>query len=358
MGVTVYPLFSALAWGLMFPVLAATLRHVDPANLTAIRYGGAAAVLVGILVAVEGRRALRPGGRLRELALLGTLGFAGFNLLTMYALGETAPQNAALLVATTPALTTLVAWVRDGRRPRPALLVLIAVALGGAALVITRGGTTGLAGFGPGDLLMLGAVLCWAVYTHGSGRFAGWSPLRFSTLTALAGTAAILAVTVLLDALGVERVPAPADLRSVAPELAYVVLVGAVAAVLSWNTGVRRMGAPNAALFMNLVPVTAFAVAIARGYHPVPGELVGAVVTVTALVAANVLHRRTASAAAPAAAAPTATAAPAAPPAPTAAPAAAPAPTAAPTAAPAPAVAGAARQAARGGSPRPVVEAA
>ena len=290
-----YPLFSALAWGLMFPVLAVSLRHVDAANLTAVRYGGATAILVGILLAVQGRRALRFDRRLREVAVLGVLGFAGFNLLAMYALGYAAPQNAALLVATTPALTTLVRWVRDRQRPRPLMLVLIAVALGGAALVITRGGAAGLAGLGVGDLLMLGGVICWAIYTHGSGRFPDWSPLRFSTLSALTGTAAILVVAAVTDTLGVQRLPTVADVATIGPEVAYVVLIGAVAAVLAWNTGVRRLGAPNAALFMNLVPVTAFAVAIARGYRPVAGELAGAVITVAALVAANLLHRRDAA---------------------------------------------------------------
>ena len=293
-----YPLFSAIAWGLMFPVLALSLRHVDAANFTAARYGAASVILVGILLAVQGRRALRFDGRLREVAVLGVLGFGGFNLLGMYALGHTAPQNAALLVATTPALTTLVRWVRDGQRPRPVLLVLIATALAGAVLVITRGGTTGLSGLGIGDLLMLGGVLCWAVYTHGSGRFPQWSPLRFSTLSALAGTVGVVTFAAVTDALGLQHPPAPADLRVVAPELAYVVLIGAVAAVLAWNTGVRRAGAPNAALFMNIVPVTAFAVAIARGYRPGWGELAGAAITVAALVAANLVHRRDAARAA------------------------------------------------------------
>jgi drug/metabolite transporter (DMT)-like permease len=62
--------------------------------------------------------------------------------------------------------------------------------------------------------------------------------------------------------------------------------------VLAWNEGVRRLGAPNAALFMNLVPVVAFTIAIARGYHPEGLELAGAAVTVAALVGANLASRQ------------------------------------------------------------------
>ncbi|MEK8109133.1 EamA family transporter [Micromonospora sp. M12] len=62
-------------------------------------------------------------------------------------------------------------------------------------------------------------------------------------------------------------------------------------AVLAWNTGVQRLGSANAALFMNLVPVTTFVVQIARGYRPEPVELVGAAITIAALIAANVAAR-------------------------------------------------------------------
>lgn len=57
----------------------------------------------------------------------------------------------------------------------------------------------------------------------------------------------------------------------------------------AWNTGVRRLGPANAALFMNLVPVATFAVQIVRGYRPAAVGLVGAGLTVAALVAANLV---------------------------------------------------------------------
>ena len=68
----------------------------------------------------------------------------------------------------------------------------------------------------------------------------------------------------------------------------------------AWNNGVRLLGPANAALFMNLVPVTAFVIAAIRGTEPSPVELAGAAVTLGALVAANVLARRAAAAAVPA----------------------------------------------------------
>jgi drug/metabolite transporter (DMT)-like permease len=55
---------------------------------------------------------------------------------------------------------------------------------------------------------------------------------------------------------------------------------------------VRRLGAPNAALYMNLVPVVAFVIEIFRGYNPDGGELAGAGLTVAALIGANLAARQ------------------------------------------------------------------
>ncbi|MEV4659114.1 DMT family transporter [Micromonospora sp. NPDC049301] len=286
-----YPLLAVLSWGVMFPILASALTRVDPLNLTTARYLLAAVILVGILLLREGAGALRLGRRAVEVAVLGVVGFAGFNVLTNLALEHAAPQQVALFVATTPVITQLVRWARDGVRPKPLLLALSLVALLGVGLVITHGSLHGLGQFGLGGLMMVGAVLGWAIYTHGASRFGDWSPLRYTTLTALAGTAAMLAASVLADGIGWQHAPAAADLVAVAPQLAYAVILGAVVAVLAWNTGVQRLGAANAALFMNLVPVTTFAVQIARGYRPAPVEVVGAAITIAALVAANLVTR-------------------------------------------------------------------
>jgi drug/metabolite transporter (DMT)-like permease len=183
-------------------------------------------------------------------------------------------------------------------RPRRSTLALIAVALAGVLLVITKGRLSGLSSFGSGDLLMVGSVVGWAFYTHGSSRFPHFSALRYAALTAAAGTATILFATVLADAIGAQHLPSAVDLGRVWPELAYLVFIGAVLAMLAWNTGIRRLGAPNTALFMNLVPVTALVLAIVQGYRPGVVELVGMAVTVGAIVTANLLGRRPVAAAA------------------------------------------------------------
>jgi drug/metabolite transporter (DMT)-like permease len=67
-------------------------------------------------------------------------------------------------------------------------------------------------------------------------------------------------------------------------------------AVLTWNAAIGRLGPQNAVLFGNLIPVTTFVIEIFRGYRPNGIELAGAGLTITALVANNLLARRPAAA--------------------------------------------------------------
>lgn len=285
---------TGLAWGGQFVIGKSALGRVDAFPLTAIRYGVAAAALVLILVAVEGRSSLRLGGRGVRLAVLGTLGFAGFNLLAYTGLAHAQPQSAALIVALGPLLTALVLWLRSRIRPARSTLVALAVALFGVALVISRGDLASIASgaIGWGDALVLGGVLSFVLYTLGASEFDDFSPLRFTTLTATFGWVAITLATIVGTAVGLVHEPTVGDVSAVMPQLAYITFVGAVLAVVTWNAAVGKIGPQNTALFGNLIPITTFAIEIGRGYRPHPLELLGAALTVGALVASNLLLRR------------------------------------------------------------------
>jgi drug/metabolite transporter (DMT)-like permease len=190
-------------------------------------------------------------------------------------------------------LTVLARWALDGVRPSPALLGCVAAAFAGVALVVVGDHPSAALKGGAGDLLVLLAVVCWVRYTlSAADDFGGWSPLRFTALTAAAGTLTVLAITAAGDATGVLAPPSGADASAVAPSFAYIVLAGAVVAVLAWNAGVVRLGPSNAALFMNLVPVVTFTIEAFRGATPGPVEVLGAGVTLAALVAANLTLRQ------------------------------------------------------------------
>jgi len=291
-----FGLSTALIWGAMFVIAKSALGRVDAFHLTAIRYLVASAILLAVLAAVEGRDALRLDGYGLRLLGLGTLGFAGFNLLGFTGLAHTRAESASLVVALAPLLTALVLWQRTKVRPSAATFGFLAVALTGVFLVLSNGHpgriVGGSVGWGVG-LVVLG-VLSFVVYGLGAARLPGFSPLRYTALTAALGWLSLLAATTIALGSGLVATPSAHQLQDVTPQLAYLALPGAFVAVLTWNAAIRLIGPQNAVLFGNLIPVTTFAVEIARGYRPGAVEVGGAALTIAALVASN-LHTRAAT---------------------------------------------------------------
>jgi drug/metabolite transporter (DMT)-like permease len=297
-----FALTTAVVWGAQFVVGKSALETVDAFPLSTIRYAIAAALWLLVLAAVEGRGAFRLEGRGWRLFWLGSLGFAGFNLLAYTGLEHARPETASLIVALGPLLTALVLWRRTRVRPATATLVLLGVALLGVALVVTAGHPSAIAhgAIGWGEALVLAGVFSFVLYSLGAAEFAAFSPLRYTAITAALGLVTIAAATAAVVATGLVAWPTRAQLADVTPEILYLAIPGAFVAVLAWNAAVASIGPQNAVLFGNLIPVTTFAIEIVRGYRPNAAELLGAGLTIGALVASNLLARRAAPAPVPA----------------------------------------------------------
>src|SRR4051812_24722462 len=196
---------TALACGGQFVVGKSALGSVNAFPLTTVRYAAAALLWLVVLAAVEGRAALRLDGHGRRLFWLGSLGFAGFNLLAYTGLAHARPQSASLIVALGPLLTALVLWRRTRVRPSRTTLALLGVALAGVALVISGGRPSSLVdgSVGWGDALVLGGVLSFVLYGLGAAEFREFSALRYTALTAALGWISVAAATVVALASGV-----------------------------------------------------------------------------------------------------------------------------------------------------------
>jgi len=289
---------TAVTWGGQFVVGKSALDRVNAFPRSTVRYAGAAGLWLIVLAAVEGRGALRLDGRGLRLFWLGSLGFAGFNLLAYTGLAHSRPQSASLIVALAPLLTALVLWRRTGARPTRVTFAFLALALSGVVLVISGGhpSTIVSGSIGWGDALVLAGVFSFVLYGLGAAQFRDFSPLRYTTLTAALGWITMAAATAVALGAGLVPMPSGSALLSTTPQIAYLALPGAFIAVLTWNAAIGLIGAQNAVLFGNLIPVTTFAIEIVRGYRPNAVELAGAALTIAALVANNLAARRQAAA--------------------------------------------------------------
>jgi drug/metabolite transporter (DMT)-like permease len=284
---------TGLIWGGQWVIGKSALHRVDAFNLTTIRYALAAAAMLAILVAFEGRRALRLEGQGLRLFGLGTLGFAGFNLLAYKGLDHARPESASLITSLGPLLMAFLLWRLGQGRPSRSTLAALVLAVLGVAIVIGRGDPLNVfrGALGWGDLLVLAGVGSFLVYTLGARTLPGFSPLRYTALTAGFGWLSIAAVTALADGTGAAHVPSVGDVRAVWLQIGYISVLGAVVAVTTWNIAAQKIGPQNVALFTNVMPVTTFAIEIARGYEASAAELGGAGLTIAALVGANVASR-------------------------------------------------------------------
>src|SRR5688572_23496357 len=201
-----------------------TLPHMDAYALGSVRYLLAIVMLVGLLVALEGRRALRYEGRFGAATLFGLLGITAFNLFVWLGLALTRPEHASVILALQTPLTALAVWAVRGQRPAAFTLGCVAVAFLGVVLVVTKGDPGVVIGGGEllGDLLVLCGAISWMAYTLAvAWKFRDWSPLRMTVLTCIPGTAGLLAANLVALGLGVSAIPTFAAIAALGWHIAY-----------------------------------------------------------------------------------------------------------------------------------------
>lgn len=282
------------SWGALFSVAKRTLPVLDAFFLGSVRYTFGVLIFIAILWAAEGRQHLRYGGRLLPAAVYGMIGFCGFNLLVWWGLNYTRPEHASIIMALQTPMTAIAVWLTQGKRPQPFTLGCVAVAIAGVLLVVTKGGVTQLLEGGSlfGDLLVFLGAVSWVIYTMAGWHFSGWSPLRMTVLTAIPGAIGLIAFNATSIAVGFTALPTLDAVLSVKWQLLYFIIFTVVLGVLGFNNGVKYLGALNAMLMLNLIPVIVFAIEAWLGRSYVAVELLGAALVIGALVANNLFLRR------------------------------------------------------------------
>ena len=280
-------------WGLQFPIAKSAFEYVDPFNLALVRYGLPVCLLITLLVYSEGLGSLRFDHRARHATVVGLIGMCGSPTLVFGGLSITRPEIAAIIIAIQPLLTAIVLWVLRGLRPDGFTLACIGLAFFGVFTVITGWSTD----FASETQEMLGNVsiflgaLCWVYYTITGDKFSDWSVLRFTSLTMLPGALGHVVVITTLTATGIITTPAMDQWLAAGPQIIFLSLLGVLIAMLMWNGGTKRIGALNAMLFINLIPIVTFLVRYWQGVRFTWLEIGGAALVVIALIANNLALR-------------------------------------------------------------------
>jgi drug/metabolite transporter (DMT)-like permease len=211
--------------------------------------------------------------------LLSLLGIAAFNTLLYTALHSTTVINAVLLQSVMPPLILLASFIIFRERAGAGQLIGLLVALVGVAAIVSEGAPGRLLHLhlNPGDLMMLAAVIGYAVYSALLRKRPPVHPSSFLLASFMVG-AAMLAPLYLLELLSGRS--ANLGGNSLAA-LLYVAVFPSILAYLFFNRGVELMGANRAGLFIHLIPVFGAVLAMVflgealRPYHAVGAALIG-----------------------------------------------------------------------------------
>ena len=250
---------------------------IDPVTIAAFRFGIGLVVLLPLALILRSRF---PRGRdWIGTAALGVMFFGVFFVFYNLAMAHTTAARGALALSTLPLWTMVVAALL-GAEPLTARKTLgVVIAVGGVAIALTAGLATAPIGAWRGDLIMLGATLCMALYNVWSRPFIGRaSPLGFVTASMGAGAVLLVAVAAARGGFAV------AGSFSAAQWIAVIYLgaFGGAAAFFLWVLALRMTTPTRVANTMTVNPIAASLLAAVLVGEPIGWNLVIGLVAVAA----------------------------------------------------------------------------
>ena len=289
-------------WGVTFVctkvLIAAGLR---PAGIFAIRFTLAYAGIWVLSLLQGGRVRLWSRGWRDEgvFLFLGVTGGSFYFLMENTALAYTQASNVAFLVCSAPLFTALLSLLyRRLRKDRFSaaledfgqgwkLLLGSALALGGMALMLFEGARLQLSL--RGDLLALGAALCWALYS----LFMGKMTEDYGALFATRKVFFYGLVTILPFLPGREMSGLWEILREPAVwgNLLFLGLVASLACFVAWNLVMSRLGNITSTNYVYLNPVfTLISAMILLGERLTPAGAAGSALILLGVILAGQRH--------------------------------------------------------------------
>jgi drug/metabolite transporter (DMT)-like permease len=281
-------LFCIIVWGLSYAVIRASVREIPPMSLAFLRF-----VLASSLLWPFVRRQWRPVARRDRLPLL-ALGLTGVTIyfaFENYGLKYTTASHAALIIATIPLCTELVAALRRREALGWQTLAASCVALAGVFVLVGPGQDPQASLLG--DLLMFGAVGSWVCYSFLVEKPSGRYPnLQVTEIIMLIGLLTFLPGAV------AETLLAPYPWPSVAA-WGGVVFLGVFCSAFAyhfWNQAIPALGVTVSCNLLYALPLVGVAGGIVLLDEPLtPGVGLGAVLIVGGVVWAHRSSRKRAA---------------------------------------------------------------
>lgn len=274
---------TAAFWGGTFVAGRIIAREVPPFSAAFLRFLVASLVLAAFVVWTHGTLPLPEGKQVIPILILGLTGVLAYNYCFFSGLKTIPANRASLIIATNPAFIALASTIIFGERLRPINGVGILASVCGAAFVVSKGDTALLmAGFGQGELFIIGCVVSWAAYSLvGKSVMRALSPLLAVTYACILGTALLL-VPALSEGL---LTSTPPYSRATWTAIVYLGVFGSAIGFIWYYEGVRAIGPSRAGVFISFVPLTSILLAYVLLDEPIDVSLaLGASMVITGVV--------------------------------------------------------------------------
>jgi len=266
---------TTLIWSGNTVVTKAAATVISPGSIGFYRWLIAFVVLLPFTARAVWRHREEALRQWWKLAVLAALGMVIYQSLAYVAAATTSAVNMGVLQGLTPLIAVIGASVLAAEGLTPGRLIGGLVSLGGLVYLTARGDFATLidGGVHMGDLLMIVAVIANAFYSVFLRRWRlplpPWVQMQWQTFFAT-----LLMMPMWL--LGPKSSLTAANL----PLLLYAALLASLAAPWGWMGAVARLGASRAAMFINLIPILAAAIAVMwLGEHLQPYHLIGGALT-------------------------------------------------------------------------------
>ena len=277
------------AWGVLAAVLSSGLggtsvaatrylvNAIDPLAIGSFRFGIGFLLLLPAAFLQGGRWPRR--GDWPGIAGLGVLYFAAFPILFNASLIFTTAARGALALSTLPLLTMVVGALLGSEALTMRKSIGVAIATLGVALALLSGLAAAPPGAWRGDLLMVAAALCMALYSIWSKPFIGRAgPLTFTTVSMGIGALCLVLISYWRGSF------APVAGFEV-PQWLAAVYLGAFGSALTfylWAFALERTTPTRVAISVTVNPITASLVGATLLDEPLRWNLVGGILTVFA----------------------------------------------------------------------------
>ncbi|WP_432719947.1 DMT family transporter [Jeongeupia wiesaeckerbachi] len=249
----------SMIWGGTFVAGRYLADGAPPLFVSSIRFWLASAALA-IFLGMKQQPLVRINMRqFVQLLALGFFGIFAYNLCFFYGLHYISASRASLIVALNPAVMALIAYTFFNEKLSVLKIISIALCLFGAAMIIISKqapmqGATADSGYG--DMLLLGCVISWGIYSVFSKNLsASIGALHAVSYSIWFGTAMLTAMAVATGQFSYSmliglRLPAIVS-------LAYLGIIGSALAYILYYDCIQKIGATRSGVFIALNPLTA-----------------------------------------------------------------------------------------------------